>query len=193
MRTSNELQVGKAGEYLVCCDLAMKGFVAFPSEQGLPYDVLLDNGNKLLKIQVKATNGPRVVPQRNKESQAYIFNIKRHGKNNAQRYGIGEVDLFALVSLDTMSIAYLVASDMPETINLRVDSLRGSYYDEKGIQDYELVLALAGTKTQQQIAKDVGIHFATVSRMLKPDFVPYKSSAKYFSDLYRTADWFLSL
>ena len=193
MRTSNELQVGKAGEYLVCCDLAMKGFVAFPSEQGLPYDVLLDNGKKLLKIQVKATNGPRFVPQRNKKSQAYIFNIKRHGKNNAQRYGIGEVDLFALVSLDTMSIAYLVASDMPETINLRVDSLRGSYYDEKGIQDYELVLALAGTKTQQQIAKDVGIHFATVSRMLKPDFVPYKSGAKYFSDLYRTSDWFLSL
>ena len=34
-------------------DLIMKGFIAFPSEQGLPYDVLLDNGDKLLKVQVK--------------------------------------------------------------------------------------------------------------------------------------------
>ena len=42
MRISNELQKGKAGEYLVCADLILKGFVAFISEQGLPYDVVLD-------------------------------------------------------------------------------------------------------------------------------------------------------
>ena len=55
MRSSRQLQIGKAGEYLVCADLIMKGFIAFPSEQGLPYDVLLDNGKKLLKVQVKTT------------------------------------------------------------------------------------------------------------------------------------------
>ena len=193
MRTSNELQVGKAGEYLVCCDLIMKGFVAFPSEQGLPYDVLLDTGKKLLKIQVKATTGPRVVPQRNKESQAYIFNIKRHGKNNCQRYGSGEVDLFALVSLDTMSIAYLVASDMPETINLRVDSLRGSYYDEKGVKDYERVVELKDTMTQTAIANKLAMHVSAVNRMCKPDYVPFVSGARYFSDFYRDKKWFMSL
>ena len=38
IRDSKQLQIGKAGEYLVCADLIMKGFIAFPSEQGLPYD-----------------------------------------------------------------------------------------------------------------------------------------------------------
>ena len=94
MRISSELQVGKAGEYLVCCDLVMKGFVAFLSEQGLPYDVLLDNGSKLLKIQVKTCSGPRTIPQRATDTKAYIFNIKRHGKNNVQRYKDNEVDIF---------------------------------------------------------------------------------------------------
>ena len=193
MRISNELQTGKAGEYLTCCDLALKGFIAFPSEQGLPYDVLLDTGYKLLKVQVKTTTKPRMVPQRNVESHAYIFNIKRHGKGNSKRYGIGEVDLFALVSLDTMSVGYLVPKDMPETLNLRVDSLRGSYYDEKGIKDYERVIAARGTMSQQQIAKEVGIHFATVSRMCADGFAPHRSTARYFSDLNRNAEWFLSI
>ena len=31
---------------------------------------------------------------------------------------------------------------MPDTINLRVDSLSGTYYDEKGILDYKNVIEL---------------------------------------------------
>ena len=124
MRTSDMLQIGKAGEYLVCADLILKGYVAFLSEQGLPYDVLLDNGDKLLKIQVKTTTEPRKIQQRATDINAYVFNIKRHGKNNTQRYGIKEVDLFALVCLDTKEIGYLKTDDMPETINIRVDRLR---------------------------------------------------------------------
>ena len=108
MRISNELQKGKAGEYLVRADLILKGFVAFPSEQGLPYDVLLDTGNKLLRVQVKTTDGVRSIPQRNKESKAYIFNIKTHGRH---RDKINEdCDLFALVCLDTMKIGYITVS-----------------------------------------------------------------------------------
>ena len=40
IRKSNMLQIGKAGEYLVCADLILKGYIAFLSEQGLPYDVI---------------------------------------------------------------------------------------------------------------------------------------------------------
>jgi len=36
----DDMQVGKAGEYLVCADLISKGYVAYLSEQGLPYDVV---------------------------------------------------------------------------------------------------------------------------------------------------------
>src|SRR5690554_7519452 len=77
IRDSKQLQIGKAGEYLVCADLIMKGFIAFPSEQGLPYDILLDTGEKLLKVQVKTTEKARSVQQRKNPIPAYIFSIKR--------------------------------------------------------------------------------------------------------------------
>lgn len=193
MRTSKELQIGKAGEYLVCADLILKGYVAFPSEQGLPYDVLLDNGNKLFRIQVKTTSGTRKVQQRSVESQAYIFNVKRHGKGNIQRYGENEIDLFALVCLDTMKIGYLKTDDMPETINIRADGLKGTHYDEKGVADYEKVMALKGKMTHLKIGKELGISNSTVGRMLKPDYKPFETGARYFSDFIRGKEWFEGL
>jgi hypothetical protein len=128
---SKELQMGKAGEYLVCADLILADYVAYPSEQGLPYDVVLDTGVKLLKIQVKTTEKPRKIPQRVKDSFAYIFNIKRNGKGNKQRYVDNDVDIFALVALDSRTIAYMPNKELKTTMNFRVPKLRGSYYDEK--------------------------------------------------------------
>lgn len=193
MRISKELQTGKAGEYLVCADLILKGYVAFLSEQGLPYDVLLDNGKKLLRIQVKTTSGTRKVQQRVGESQAYIFNVKRHGANNAKRYGINEIDLFALVCLDTMKIGYLKTTDMPETINIRADHLKGTHYDEKAIIDYEEVLKLKGTMSQTAIAKQLNMQIATVNRMCQDGYEPHKTNARYFSDFIRGKEWFENL
>ena len=191
MRLSNELQIGKAGEYLVCADLIMKGLVAFPSEQGLPYDVLVDTGKRLLRVQVKSTTAPRVIPQRANNSYAYIFNVKRCGKNNAQRYDDSEIDIFALVCLDTRQVGYLLNGDMPETLNLRVDSLRGTYYDEKGIQNYEKAIELSKTiSNQSEIARQMNMHVSQVNRMLKPGYIPFQTNARYFSDIVRDAEWF---
>lgn len=131
MRQSNELQIGKAGEYLVCADLIMAGHIAFPSEQGLPYDLVLDYNDKLYKVQVKTTMKPREVPQRNKKTYAYIFNILRKGKSMGARYTGNEVDIFALVALDTKTIAYLPNKDVKTTMNFRVPTLKGTHYDEK--------------------------------------------------------------
>ena len=194
MRISKELQCGKAGEYLVCADLVLKGFIAFPSEQGLPYDVLLDTGKRLYRVQVKTTTCPRVVPQRNKESLAYIFNIKRHGKNNHAIYDSGEVDIFALVCLDTRAVGYILNTEMPTTINLRVDALRGQYYDEKGIQDYVKLTEMNKTiSNQSEISRQVGIHVSQVNRILTKGFVPFKTNARYFSDIVRETVWFADM
>ena len=190
MRLSNELQIGKAGEYLTCADLIMKGFVAFPSEQGLPYDVVFDTGAKMIRVQVKSCAVPRSIPQRNQESFAYIFNVKRHGKNNQTVYDDGEVDLFALVALDTKQVGYIWNADMPETLNIRVDRLRGSYYDEKGIQDYAKVMQLKGSMSQIEISEKIGLANATVSRMCQPGYIPFKTNARYMSDLERPVEWF---
>ena len=194
IRDSKQLQIGKAGEYLVCADLIMKGFIAFPSEQGLPYDVLLDTGKKLLKVQVKTTEKARSVQQRKNPIPAYIFSIKRAGSNGKTRYEEKEIDLFALVCLDTMKIGYLTNKEMPTTINIRVDAFRGSYYDEKGIQDFEKVKELNKTiKNQSEISRIVGISVATVNRYLKDGWEPFESKARYFSDFIRNKEWFYEI
>ena len=194
IRDSKQLQIGKAGEYLVCADLIMKGFIAFPSEQGLPYDVLLDTGEKLLKVQVKTTEKARLVQQRNNPTPAYVFSIKRAGSNGKTRYDEKEIDLFALVCLDTMQIGYLTNKEMPTTINIRVDALRGSYHDEKGIQDFEKIKELNKTiKNQSEISRILGLQVAVVNRYLKDGFKPFKTNARYFSDFIKNKDWFYGI
>lgn len=192
IRQSKELQIGKAGEYLVCADLILKGFISFPSEQGLSYDVLLDTGEKLLRVQVKTTSAPRVVPQRAVETKCYIFNIKKCGKGNTKRYFDNEIDLFALVCLDTKRIGYVIPKDMPDTLNLRCDEIRGAYYDEKGILDFQNAVKLHETiKNKSEVARQIGIDVATINRYLKTGFKPHQTNARYFSDIERNAEWFI--
>ena len=126
----DDLQCGKAGEYLVCADLIIKGYVAYLSEQGLPYDVVMDYGGKLLKVQVKTTRGTRDVPQRKNPVRAYIFNIKRCGKRNTKIADDSTCDYYALVALDTMQIGYMLNKDVKKTMFFRADNFRGTYRDE---------------------------------------------------------------
>lgn len=126
----DDLQTGKAGGYLVCADLILRGFVAYPSEQGLPYDVVMDFNGRLLKVQVKSTRGLRQLQQRKIPVSAYIFNIKRRGKKNKNRHTDTSCDLYALVALDSKEIGYLPNHDVKDTMNFRCKHLKGSYKDE---------------------------------------------------------------
>lgn len=194
MRDSKELQIGKAGEYLVCADLILKGFTAYPSEQGLPYDVVLDIDGKLIKVQVKTTETYRSIPQRNTDTKAYIFNVKRKGKKGNKRYESDEVDLFALVCLNNKSIGYVKNTDMPDTLNLRVDELRGTYYDEQGIKQFDKCNELRKQgKSQQEISKILRICVSAVNRYFKEGYMPFMTKARYFSDIMREKEWFYGL
>lgn len=124
------LKIGKAGEYLVCADLILKGYVAFPTEQGLPYDVAFDYKGRLFKVQVKTTCGPRNL-QRKNPIKGYVFNIKRCGKLNRRKSTESSCDIFALVALDTKIVGYLPNRDVRETMNFRCEQFRGKYRVEK--------------------------------------------------------------
>jgi hypothetical protein len=126
----DDMQAGKAGEYLVCADLILKGFIAYPSEQGLPYDVVLDMGGKLLKVQVKATRTHKQTPQRVGNVNTYGFNVKRRGKGNRGEHTSESCDLFAFVALDERQIGYMPNKDAKQTMFFRVESMRGTYRDE---------------------------------------------------------------
>lgn len=190
----SEMQLGKAGEYLVCADLITKGFVAFPSEQGLGYDVVLDINGKLLRVQVKTTERPRIVPQRDKPIPCYMFNIKRMGKFNGGRVDERAVDLFALVALDSKTIGYLKNKDLRTSMNFRVDAMRGEYYDEKGASDFRMVQRMVEQKrSKKEISIELGLNLTTVYRMADPNYSPFQTSAKYLSDIQRDSEWFYEL
>jgi hypothetical protein len=123
----SDLQIGKAGEYMVCADLILKGYVAFPSEQGLPYDIVFECEGKLLKLQVKTTRQSKDIPQRRTPVQGYIFNIKRRGKGNKARTNETTCDLFALVALDSKIIGYIPNKNVRMTMNFRTEKFRGNY------------------------------------------------------------------
>lgn len=112
----NDLQAGKAGEYLVCADLILRGYVAFPSEQGLSFDVVLVANNIIYKIQVKTTRKLQPVPQRKIRTDKYLFHVRRCGKGGRRSYFEGEVDIFALVALDTKMIGYISSNVAKQTM-----------------------------------------------------------------------------
>jgi len=122
MSLSKELQIGKAGEHLVCFDLILQGHSAFLADQGLPYDVLVEHNGKLQKIQVRSTSKKN---NYGKAKNVYRFGTRR-GKGTISRVRKAEVDFYAFVALDIMKIAYVPIKNMiaksgtvKQTIDLR--------------------------------------------------------------------------
>lgn len=97
-------------------DLILQGYRAYLTDQGLPYDVVLDLDGNLLRIQVKSTRDQRAVPQRQSFTPSYLFHVRRAGKGGRRRYTTREFDLIAFVALDTRVIAYMPFSDGVKTV-----------------------------------------------------------------------------
>lgn len=93
-----------------------------------------------------------------------------------------------------MQIGYVKNKDMPTTINLRVDKLRGEYYDEKGKHDMMKCRELFKEgKTRSEISAILDINISSVYRYLNNNYSPFETSARYFSDIVRDKNWFKEL
>jgi hypothetical protein len=122
--SGDDLELGKAAEHLVCADLILSGYRAFLSDQGLPYDVLVDVAGRFVRIQVKATRGPKNPDPRTRASKGYFFHLRRAGKRGRRPYPADAFDIYALVAMDRRAIAYLTPADCRfQTIALRVPGL----------------------------------------------------------------------
>ncbi|MFX1587615.1 MAG: hypothetical protein ACFFC1_05635, partial [Promethearchaeota archaeon] len=76
-----------------------------------------------------------------------------------------EKDIFALVALDSKIIAYLPNGNMKTTMNFRVPSLKGTYYDERGIILKKKIIDLRNQGlTCEQISKQEKLNIKTVYR-----------------------------
>ena len=115
MHKISDMEAGKAAEHLVVADLILGGYRAFLSDQGLPYDVIVDLDGYLLRLQVKATRQQRAIPQRVLTRPGYMFAHKRAGKGGAKHYAATDFDLYAFVALDIRCIAYMAFADAPKS------------------------------------------------------------------------------
>ena len=126
------LEIGKAAEHLVCADLMLAGYRAFLTDAGTPYDVVVDLGGRMLRVQVKATMRPRPVPQRRTSGMTYMFHVRRAGKGSKRLIGNDEFDVLALVALDIRQIAYVkMRGAVLQTIHLRKPGTPANHGNKK--------------------------------------------------------------
>lgn len=176
-----DFQVGKAGEHLVISELLSLGYEAFMAGEGLPYDIVFEKESKLIRVQVKTSRKPSSVPQRKKPTLGYLYHIKRRGKGFKKQYTEENIDLFAVVALDTKEIGYVLLNEVKATMIIRPTSLKGTYKSEDGKKDRIKKLRNSGY-TYQKIKEETGIDIGYSQRVVsgKED----KSvNGRYFSDL----------
>lgn len=118
------IDIGRAAELLVASDLEFQGYKVTLAGQMCSYDLLVDTGSQILRVQVKATSGPYKWNNNNKASK-YRFKLQRGGgnvsikKTKRKDYDPSEVDMFALVACDIRKIAYIpVVGKITNTMEL---------------------------------------------------------------------------
>lgn len=137
---AQDLAVGTAAEHLVCADLLLAGWRAFLADQNCPYDIAVDVGGRLVRIQVKATRRQRPVPSIRHQTPAYMWHVRRAGKGGQRVYAADEFDLLALVAVDVRLIAYLPPSNLRQTIHIRPPGTTGG----KQFDHFPFISALEG-------------------------------------------------
>ena len=128
---ATDLAAGLAAEHLVCADLLLTGWRAFLSDQNCPYDIAVESGGRLIRVQVKSTRRPRPIPQRAVNTPGYLFYTRRAGKGGARNYGADEFDMLALVALDIRRIAYLAVADSIACVHIKPPGTQtGKQFDD---------------------------------------------------------------
>lgn len=190
MKTISDMQIGKAGEYLVCVDLILNGYIAYPSEQGLPYDLILDDKGKLYKIQVKTTRKYSYLPQRKDDIPAYLFKIGINGKKqNNKIYKANQVDIFAIVALDSKEIAYIPYSKQRTSMSIRVTKFRGQYHNEQGSKIKQKVIKLRESGLAcETIADKLSMKLSTVYKYSANVDISQKRKIGYYFDDFKLED-----
>ncbi|WP_127674594.1 hypothetical protein [Sinorhizobium meliloti] len=155
--SARALEIGKAGEHLVCADLILQGYRAFLSDQGLPFDVVAVANDRLWRVQVKSTLQPKNVNAKGRNPRlSYSWSIRKRGKDGkGDRLTGAHCDLVALVALDTREVAYLPLSECGQTVQLKPT---GSTYTSVGgpstfdgdVSSYPFADAISGTRTYRR-------------------------------------------
>lgn len=115
----NALEIGKAAEHLVVADLILQGYRCYLSDQGLPYDMIVDVSGHLIRVQCKACCFAKNVSSNGRAPRnAYSWNVRKRGKFKDKRLTGEHCDVVALVALDVRMIGYLRVEECGSTVQI---------------------------------------------------------------------------
>jgi hypothetical protein len=126
--TRRAIELGTAGEHIVCADLLLSGHRASLASPGLPYDVILDvDARPLIRIAVKSTERAVARPSRPGSKARYHFGTRRavlrtSMERSRPAYDRADVDLFAFVALDIRGVGYARIGDVPSYFWIEADT-----------------------------------------------------------------------
>ena len=128
---SKELRIGRAGQHLVMFDLLSKGFCCCQTEEGMPYDIVVDLAGLMIRLQVKTTMKPARMNEEYRTA-TYLFHVRRAGKRGRREYVMGEFEGFALVCMDTRNVWYYpFLKSISKTLIFRVPGIQYKQQSER--------------------------------------------------------------
>jgi len=160
LHASRELEVGRAGEHLVCADLLLAGWTVYPTAQGMPYDLAVDTASRVVRVQVKSTFYPKHPQPHMRANPAYFFNTRRAGRGGARLYRENEFDIYAFVALDRRIMAYFAKAELPkQLVTLRIP---GGRYGPggKGEREFEGATFARAIAVMDELAASRTLHAA---------------------------------
>ena len=117
--------IGIAGEHLTMFDIVLQGYKCFKIEENLPFDlVMLDDDNKIYRIQVKSTiQRKRNYHTNNKISYCFAVTRQRRvmkkqidSKSTVEHkenlYDKTDFDILALVAIKLKKVFYMKHEDL---------------------------------------------------------------------------------
>ena len=117
--------IGIAGEHLTMFDIVLQGYKCFKIEENLPFDlVMLDDDNKIYRIQVKSTiQRKRNYHTNNKISYCFAvtrqrrimkkqLNSKSIMEHKENLYDKTDFDILALVAIKLKKVFYMKHEDL---------------------------------------------------------------------------------
>jgi len=143
--TGLTLYKGNSSEAIVLAAYIQAGFlVSLPFGGGAAYDLVVDTGTRLLKVQVKTGK---------LEAGCVIFNARRHRGsklNTFSRYRVGEVDFFAVWCPGNQQM-YATPAEHALTVEGRLRIAETQNFQQKKIRwarDFSWKAHLASLKTE---------------------------------------------
>ena len=108
----NSKEVGNCGELIAAQKCIQHGYsVSFPYGNSSHYDMLIDNGKKISRIQVKTVTPKKKILLAGLFRSCYSKELGKNNRSKRVRYTEDEIDAFIVVNSETSDCYWIEIDD----------------------------------------------------------------------------------